>query len=338
VSFNQEISDRVLAAVIDFASSINSGGSAPPDMSSLIDATSPLTLTNLDDWERLIRGGIYSAKNSQKPPKWKFWTTPTPFPTWIDLCNGDGFQRERTLRALTGSAPNGFFFALAVRRLNDWVPEVRTAAREELPSIAAASDPAHVASVVCSILPHWNSWGRMDACDKQILLDIASTEAVARHLKSQIIATAAGPIAEVLAQAGRTPALDACLQEIASGAVQPAVRAKAYRALIEGKMIWLEGRKWEWTDIRYCKGHLRAVHGYRMLSTDISRQVTLKAAISDRSAHVRSVVGNVLIRESESLGPLATELATQLASDKHPALAARGDFLLKRHTQLAPGT
>lgn len=332
MSSTQEISDRVLAAVIEFVSSINSIGNAPPDMSSLIDLTSSLTLVNMDDWERLVRGGIYFAKNRPKPPKWMFWATPNPFPTWIDLCSGDGFKRERTLRALTGAAPNGFFFALTVRRLNDWVPEVRAAAREKLPSIAAASNPAHVASVIFSILPHWSSWGRMGALDKQVLLDILSTENIASHLKSHIISTAAGPIAELLAQAGRTHALDACLQDIASGAVQPAVRAKAYRALIQGEMVWLEGRKWEWTDIRYCKGHLRAVHGHRTLCSDVPRQDALRAAICDRSARVRSVAGDVLMREPESLGPWAAELARQLASDKHPALAARGDFLLKRLT------
>lgn len=334
----QETSDRVLAAVIEFVASLSSGASVKAEMSPLIDATSSLTLANLDEWERLIRTGIYLAKNSDNPPKWKFWSTPSPFPTWIDLCNGDGFKRERTLRALTGSAPNSFFFALAVRRLNDWVPHVRAAAREKLLSIAIASNPTDVVTVLSSVLPHWNSWGRMEASDRQVLLDIASVEAVACNLKLQILCAAAGPLAEVLAQTGRTPALDACLPEIACKAIQPAVRAKAYRALLEGKMVWLEGRKWEWTDVRYCKGHLKAVHGNRPLSIRFSRQEALKAAIADRSAFVREVVGTVLMRESEQLGSLAFELATTLASDKNPSLSARGNFLLKGLAHIGPNS
>lgn len=329
----QEIEDHVLSAITEFVASLNSGGSAHANMSQLIEATSSITLANLDEWERVVRTGIYLATKNHKPSKWRFWSTPTPFPTWIDLCNGDGFKRERTLRTLTGSAPNSFFFALAVRRLNDWVPQVRAAAREKLMSIAIASNPDDVTSVLMSTLPHWNSWGRMEASDKQALLEIASIEAVACSLKSQIISTASGPLAEVLAQMGRTSVLDASLPEIARKAVQPAVRAKAYRALLDGRMVWLEGRKWEWTDVRYCKGHLKAIHGSRTISITCPKEEALRAAIADRSAFVRGVAGTALMQTSEELGTLAFELATTLASDKHPSLSARGNFLLKSLAQ-----
>lgn len=333
VASQQESSDRVLMAVADFVSSLHSGRSDRPDMSSLIHATSSLRLASLDDWERLVRSGIDLGANRHKPSKWHFWAAPTPFPTWIDLCSWDGYKRERTLRALAGAAPNSFFLALAARRLNDWVPEVRAAAREKLPSIAAASDPADVASVLCVVFSNWTSWGRMEAPDKQVLLDIASIEVVVRQLKAKIISTPAGPMAEILAQVGRAPALDASLQDIASKAVQPAVRAKAFRALLDGKIVWLEGRAWDWTDRRYCKGYRRAVHGNRMLSVNAPSAELLKAAIADPSHVVRSVVGDVLIRETKPLDGLALELAMRLASDKHPSLFARGQFLLKNLTQ-----
>lgn len=302
-------------------------------MSSLIQATSSLRLTSFDDWEQLVRNGIVWAENKHKPSKWSFWAAPTPFPTWIDLCSWDGYKRERTLRALAGAAPNAFFLALAARRLNDWVPQVRAAAREKLPSIAAASDPADVASMLCAVLPHWNSWGRLEAHDKKVLLEIASTEAVVRALTVQIISTPAGPIAEILAQVGRTPALDASLLDIASRAVQPAVRAKAYRTMLEAKMAWMEGRAWEWIDRSRSKSYLRAVHGHRLLSDNFPSAELLKAAIDDPSNVVRRVVGDVLIRETEPLDGLNLELAMRLASDKHPSLSARGQFLLKNLAQ-----
>ncbi|MCD2164077.1 hypothetical protein [Comamonas koreensis] len=332
----QESSDRVLKAVAAFVSSLYSGRSVCPDMSSLIQATSSLRLSSFDDWEQLVRSGIDWAENKHKPPKWRFWAAPTPFPTWIDLCSWDGYKRERTLRALAGAAPNAFFLALAARRLNDWVPEVRAAARETLPSIAAASDPAEVASMLCAVLPHWNSWGRMEAHDKQVLLEISSTEAVVCALTEQIISTPAGPMAEILAQVGRSPALDASLQDIASQAVQPAVRAKAYRAMLDGKMVWLEGRVWECTDRSRFTGYRRAVHGHRSLSGTVPSAELLKAAIADPSNVVRRVVGDVLIRETEPLDGLALELAIRLAADKHPSLSARGQFLLENLTKPKP--
>lgn len=291
----QEIEDRVLQAVTAFVASINAGGRTPAEMemSPLLEATSCLSLANLEEWERLIRRGAHQANSGQKPSKWRLWSTPTPFPTWIDLCSGDGFKRERTLRALGGPAPNVFFLAIAVRRLNDWVPQVRSAAREKLLSVAIESDPADVANVLCAIFPHWNSWGRMGLADKQVLLDITSIEAVTQKLKAHLSLSAAGPLASVLSQVGRTSALDEHLPELASHAVQPAVRAKAYRALLDGKMAWLEERKWEWTDIRYCKGQLKAVHGERPLAIEVplaatlTRQICIGAQRCGNRAHQR---------------------------------------------------
>ena len=131
-----EYEDEVLSAVRQFAHSINSDRKVVADMSLLVDATSHLLLTNLDTWERLLRWEFSRALETSTPAKWKLWEQPTPFLTWIDLCSGDGFKREKTLRTLSGAAPNSFFFAVAVRRLNDWVPQVREAAREKLSEIA----------------------------------------------------------------------------------------------------------------------------------------------------------------------------------------------------------
>jgi hypothetical protein len=326
--------DQVRSAVRQFASSLNASQKKVADMSALVEATSRLPLSNMDNWERLIRWELHQALSDSKSAKWKFWSQPTPFLTWLDLCSGDGFMRERTLRALSGAAPNRFFFAIAVRRLNDWVPQVRSAACERLLSMANDSDPEDVVDVLCAVFPHWNSWGRMDKIGKQILLEITSIETVARTLKSRVISLTAGPLASVLAQAGQAPALDVYLPEIASNAIQPAVRAKAYRCLLDGKMSWLAGRKWEWTDIRYCKGHFKAMLCDRPLSVKSPFEETLRAAAVDRSPIVRRVAGDILIRESGTIGSLAFKLANLLASDSHPSVAERGQFALKKLSQM----
>jgi len=333
VSLQQQIEDQILAAVSQFSASLNSGGKVIADMSALVEATSRLPLSNLDNWERIIRKGLYLASANSKPAKWKFWTQATPFLTWIDLCSGDGFKRERTLRALSGAAPNGFFFAMAVRRLNDWVPQVRAAACEQLPSIATATKPEDVVDVLCAVFPHWSSWGRMETEGKQTLLEIVSIEAVAYSLKSRLVSGIAGPLASVLTQAGQSSALDAYLPEIASNAIQPSVRAKAYKSLLDGKVVWLAGRKWEWTDIRYCEGRFKPMLCDRPLSVSVSLEETLRAASVDRSALVRRVAGDILIQEASTIGSAALQFATTLASDPHPSVAERGKFVLKKFFQ-----
>ena len=73
-----------------------------------------------DAWERLFRWEFSNALETSKSPKWKVWAQATPFLTWLDLCSGDGFRRERTLRTLSAGAPNGFFSAIDPVRITPW--------------------------------------------------------------------------------------------------------------------------------------------------------------------------------------------------------------------------
>ena len=330
-----EFENDVLSAVRQFVHSAHTGGKVVTDISILVDATSHLPLENLDAWERLLRWEVYKALEASKPSKWKFWEQPIPFLTWIDLCSGDGFKREKTLRTLSGAAPNSFFFALAVRRLNDWVPQVREAARDKLRDIAKDSDPEIVVDVLCVILPHWSSWGRMEDADKQILLGITSIEKVVHSLKSRVISATSGPMASILAQTGRTEILDKYLDEIAKKAIQPSVRAKAYRCLLEKKMVWFDGRKWKWTDKQYCKGRLGPILCERAISVASPFLETLKRAVRDSSPMVRRVAGEILIQNLNLIGAESIRLAKLLASDSSPSVAERGRFALDRLGKLS---
>lgn len=322
--------EEVLSAVRQIAQSVSSGRTVVVDMSGLVAATSNLSLTNLDVWERLLRWEFSRELNASMPTRWMLWTQPIPSLTWIDLCSEDGFKREKTLRTLSGAAPNRFFFAIAVRRLNDWVPQVREAAREKLPVIAQDTDPELVVDVLCATFPHWSSWGRLEDKDKQALLEIASIEKVGHSLKSRILSATSGPMVSVLSQAGCTEILDCHLDEIARKAIQPSVRAKAYRCLLEGKMVWCDGRKWEWTDKRYCKGQFKPILCERTVRVTSPFLETLKSAAIDRSPIVRRVAGEMLIRELEKIGTESLGLAELLASDPSPSVAERGRFALKR--------
>jgi len=326
---HMENKDKVLSAVRQFARSVNASDKTVADMSLLADATSHLSLTNLDVWERLLRWEFSNALKTSTSSIWKFWTKSTSSLTWMDLCSENGFNRQKTLHSL-GAAPNSFFFALAVRRLNDWVPQVREAAREKIPEIAKNTDPEFVVDALCAILPHWHSWGRMEDRDKRTLMDISSTEKVANLLKSRIISATAGPMTSILAQVGRTETLDRYLFEIAKNSIQPSVRAKAYRSLLEKKMVWHAGQKWKWTDKQYCKGRFEPIVCERTLSIASPFIETLELAVKDRSPMVRRVAGEMLIRKLKIIGAESIKLAELLASDSSPSVAERGKFALDR--------
>ncbi len=332
---SQIMEDEVKSAVKAFARIINSGSKVVvSDMSALIDVTSDLPLSSFDYWERLIRSEFSLALRETTPPKWKIWSKPKERLTWLDLVSWDGHKREKTLRTLSGAAPNTFFFSLAVRRLNDWVPQVRIAAREKLPEIARATDPEHVVEALCIALANWTSWGRIEDADKKVLFQMLCEESIAEAIRSKLISSPSGPMPSLFSQLGRTSVLDRYIEEIATLAIQPAVRAKAYRSLFEGRIAWIEGRKWEWTDIRYCARKLKPVVAERQIKVQTPLLDLLHNSAEDRSSIVRRVSAEILIRELLNLGNSAKTLADKFASDKSFPVAERGLFAKKKLGEL----
>lgn len=327
---SQMIEDKVISAVKEFASSINAGSKVVADRSALIEATSLIPLSNFDYWERLIRYEFSQALGNSTQSQWKFWSKPSELLTWLDLISWDGYKREKALRTLSGPAPNVFFFSLAIRRLNDWVPQVREAARDKLPEMAKETAPEHVVEALCIALSNWNSWRRIEKADKQVLLQIICRDEIAEALKMKLISSASGPMPTLFSQLGRSPMLDDDLETIATLAAQPAVRAKAYRSLFEGRITWTEGRTWVWTDIRYCEGRLKAVVSERKLTIQTPFFDLLRRSSVDRSSIVRRVSAEFLIRELDRLRESAQEFAEKFASDKSNPVAERGLFALKK--------
>lgn len=300
-----------------------------PDISPFISATSKLLLKNLDEWERLIRWQIDASLPQNNVQESKTNNPLIGSLRWLDLCNADGYKRERALKILTGGAPNSFLLAVVFRKLNDWVPEVRIAARHALPLIAEQTDPEIIVDVLFIMLPYWSSWGRIGDDEKQILLSIIAMNKVAESLKNRLILSTAGPAATIFTQSGRVDVLDNFLTEIAELSVQPALRAKAYRCLLESKFVWAEGCEFKWIDKRYGIRQRIPVLKERSIETKIPFIEFLKMAAIDRSPMVRRIAGEMLIKQLENIGDDAFKLAQLLASDKTAAVAERGLFALK---------
>lgn len=237
------------------------------------------------------------------------------------------------MRVISTGAPSAFLLALALRRLNDWVPQVRHAARETLPELASNSEPQDVADVLWSLLEHWSTWGRMEPADREAVATIASTAPVSLALKSKIMNATSGPAALVLSQCARLTSFDSWIREFAQGAIQPAVRARAFRWMFVGRSSWVIAHKWKWKDVAYCKGKLEPVLESRDLPASQPFIATLSAAMEDRSPMVRRVAAEFLIRELASLGENALVLAHKTASDPNPSVAERGNFALKQLNQ-----
>lgn len=319
----------IVLAIEAFTRSIDSSNDYRGDMSLLVQVTSNLKLVRLGYWERLIRSELDSNLYLTAQSKWARWFKPAPELTWLDIVNADGYKREKSLRALSkDGAPNAFSLALAVRRLNDWVPQVRTAAREVLPSMLKSTEPKYVTEVLCMLLINWHSWGKIEEIDKHLFLDMVISEKMALLLKSRLISSTSGPMPSLLSQIGRTGILDNYLNEIASNAVQPYVRAKAYRSLFESRMTWVKSREWQWIDKYYGEQKLVPIIAERKIDVQTPFLELLNRSAVDRSPIVRQVSAEFLIRNIESLGIHARNLAEKFAADKSANVAEQGRFVL----------
>ncbi|MER2011726.1 MAG: hypothetical protein ABS881_05100 [Psychrobacter alimentarius] len=319
----------IVLAIEAFTRSIDSSNDYRGDMSLLVQVTSNLKLVRLGYWERLIRSELDSNLYLTAQSKWARWFKPAPKLTWLDIVNADGYKREKSLRALSkDGAPNAFSLALAVRRLNDWVPQVRTAAREVLPSMLKSTEPKYVTEVLCMLLINWHSWGKIEEIDKHLFLDMVISEKMALLLKSRLISSTSGPMPSLLSQIGRTDILDNYLNEIASNAVQPYVRAKAYRSLFESRMTWVKSREWQWIDKYYGEQKLVPIIAERKIDVQTPFLELLNRSAVDRSPIVRQVSAEFLIRNIESLGIHARNLAEKFAADKSANVAEQGRFVL----------
>jgi len=252
---------------------------------------------------------------------------------WLFLFDGNGYVREAALNSLNTPPRSPFFFSALAWRLNDWVRAVRQAAErcsERVLHRTAADVTATAALYLLSRRLVWGRWSdEGKALDKTF-----EREDVMADLALELAQRSAGPLASCLRHALRYPTMDKHLPRLASAAIQPSVRAVAYRCLISGKAAWTIGFEWAWTDKVY--GLRRRVP--KLETREIQRTGSvadiIKAAIRDKSNVVRIVAADAVISARSQL-PDADELIARLANDKSPAVRERADYML-RHPVSGP--
>jgi len=136
----------------------------------------------------------------------------------------------------------------------------------------------------------------MEAVEKQVLFDILANEYTFESFVRFISSSTSGPMTSLLSQLGRSVLIDRYLSELSENAVQPSVRAKAYRCQLEGTMKWLDSREWKWTDKAYGIGQIVPKISERAMSEKPDFESALHAASEDRSSMVRRVTAELLIQ------------------------------------------
>ena len=252
----------------------------------------------------------------------------TPKLEYLFLCHANGFLREAALHKIAGPLPTAFLVGAIVHRLNDWVPEIRRAARACLARVAAQTEPPVVAQAGLAMLVRTPSWGRWHA-EAEAFHDVLARPDVAGALADAIAASTTGPMGSTLRAALRRPTLDSHLLDLLRRARQPAVRAAALRTLLAGKARWAEGMEKKWTDKSLGLFRYGPAWRERTVERPLPLVELVEIGASDRVAAVRKVAASGLIAHFEAI-PGARDPAERLLADRSPAVRERARFALAR--------
>jgi len=169
---------------------------------------------------------------------------------WLFLFHPSGHVREAALDCINSAPTSPFFFAALAWRLNDWVQPVRRAAERCAERVLHRTAADVAATAALYLLGRRLAWGRWS--DEAKALDkVFERKDVMAGIALRLTRQPTGALATYLRQALRYPAIDEHLPRIASTAIQPSVRAVAYRCLISGKAAWTVGFEWAWIDKVY---------------------------------------------------------------------------------------
>jgi HEAT repeat protein len=276
-----------------------------------------------------------------------WWTTPRPFLlrlvtqrqtpvtlmareprfAWLFLFHGDGRVRQAALERLESPPTSPFLLAALALRLNDWVPEVRAAAKITAARLLPATSPDIIASVAMDLLDrefHWSRW-----TDEVVPLNTAFARSdVVAVLAEIFLRSPNGPLANRLRYVLRYPAYDVWLPLLALEAIQPSVRATALGCLIAKRVSWPVGFEWKWIDKAYGERRRVMALGSRSIEPAQSPEQLIVQGLHDPSPVVRRVAADALIEYRGQMSGVG-ELIIRLASDRSPSLRERADYMIR---------
>lgn len=314
---------RVVRASREIARAARLGWWQPHSLPLRVVAVGPARLV----WMRLKNALRREWPSRSVPSERELLKTNNDF-AWLFLFHPSGHLREAALDCINDPPRSPFFFSSLAWRLNDWVQPVRQAAERCAERVLQRTVPDVAASAALYLLDRHLVWGRWSN-ESGALDRIFEREDVTAGLAAQLARLPTGPLANCLRHALRYPAMDKHLPRLASTAIQPAVRAVAYRCLMSGKATWTIGFEWAWVDKVYgLRKRVPKLETREIQRTDSVAEI-IKEAIRDKSNVVRIVAADGLIAAQSQL-PNAEELIARLANDKSPAVRERADFMLRR--------
>jgi hypothetical protein len=247
----------------------------------------------------------------------------------IFMFHGSGHVRQAALDSLDEPPETSFFFAAIVWRLNDWVPEVRAAARRAADRIFPATNAEVIVGANAILLGRTFSWGRWGQDDQVVVDRILERADVVARLARRFEIEVVGPLGTQLKYTLRGAKLDSYLHALSRSARHPGVRAVALEALLRRRASWRSGFRKEWIDKRFGLTRRVPVYTERPLTERIPSHLLIMQGLADKSALVRLRAADAVIEQRQTF-PGLIEVIERLGRDKARSIRERAAFLKRK--------
>jgi len=259
----------------------------------------------------------------------------TPSLEYLYIFHRHGRIREQALNRINGPLPNELLVAAIAWRLNDWVPNVRAAARRCAERCFEKTAPQILAQFFLSNSRQLDTWGRWIETERDMLNSQLRRFDVIQEVAGLLITGNRGPLPSGFAKLLRNAEIDCALERLATAAVLPGIRAMALKALIDGMASFATGTQWRWVDKSMGKRRREAKIETRALTITADRRYFIRLGIKDKSAIVRGVALRGIIAHTRH-EPEFIELARSCLSDPSQMVRSRAEFIIKAPSDQLP--
>jgi hypothetical protein len=240
------------------------------------------------------------------------------------LFSANGYVRESALARIQ-TADSAFVLAAIAYRLNDWAAPVRRAATGCTKRVFAQADPEVVAEAALFLLDRKSHWRRTDA-DAVVLDQAFARPDVVTCLIGRIATEQTAVVHQVFTHVLMSGLVDDRLLAIAQEASSAAVRATAFRTLIDGQATRRMGYDRQWIDKSFNISRRIPKFQSRPIERPAPLDRILELAARDRSAAVRRIAADGLVRHRRAVVDV-DGLARLLREDRSRAIRQRIAFI-----------
>lgn len=296
-------------------------------------ASFPRTADCIRSHFQLFTYGAWNPYGTQDPKKRAaelVQLSANPDLAQVFLFHGDGFLREAALHRLSGPIQLPVVAYGLVERLNDWSPEVRSAAALAFDRCFPGSDPGILIEPVWICLLNARGWSRWAGGYDRLVAAVLSHVPLTDLVLLRLLEDRRGGTGTIFRALCRDPRFDRFLVQVATGAKLPSLRAKAVESISRGVVFWPLGTSRKvWTNKPLGLYRLEPELASRALSHPLDALLVLTEAVRDPSIVVRRIAldGIIAHRDESRFRPLAESVLATLHSDRHPSIQSRLTFL-----------